>query len=331
MRLDKCPSCLKPGHTEFCGTCLRKLFGGRKVSPILPFTKPEYNTVRQSQGNRISISGVQAKHSLKLNKKTLELTETGGEYILKPIPGGDLDKLAEMPANEHITLQIASQVYGIETAANALVFFKDGEPAYLTKRFDRNPDGTRKQQEDFAQLADRTIDSHGPHYKYDSSYEEIADLMRKFVGPYAIEVEKYFRIVVFNYLVHNGDAHLKNFSLLRDSAEGIYLLAPAYDLMNTRLHLPNETDTALDLFKDDFKTESYRANAFYAKDDFLALAGRFGIKEARMTSILTGILEGVDGIQALLGQGFLKKADQKIYLGLVRDRVKRLEYQFKNV
>jgi serine/threonine-protein kinase HipA len=46
-----------------------------------------------------------------------------------------------MPANEHLTMQIARQVYGIETAENALIFFKDGAPAYITKRFDVKEDG----------------------------------------------------------------------------------------------------------------------------------------------------------------------------------------------
>jgi serine/threonine-protein kinase HipA len=41
-----------------------------------------------------------------------------------------------MPANEHLTMQIARQVYGIETAENALIFFKNGAQAYITRRFD---------------------------------------------------------------------------------------------------------------------------------------------------------------------------------------------------
>ncbi|MDQ3002656.1 MAG: HipA domain-containing protein, partial [Fibrobacterota bacterium] len=229
MHIHNCPGCLKPDHKSFCRACLRKLFGGKTISPILPFSKPEFNSAKLSQGNRISISGVQTKHSLKLNKKNLELTDQGGEYILKPIPKGEYDRMEEMPANEHVTMQIAEQVFGLNTAANALVFFKDGEPAYLTKRFDRNVDGSKSQQEDFAQLAGRSEDTDGLHYKYDSSYQEIADLMQTFIAPYAIEVEKFFRLVLFNYLIHNGDAHLKNFSLIRDPGKGIYVLAPAYD------------------------------------------------------------------------------------------------------
>ncbi len=326
MQLDKCPGCLNPGHTEFCAACQRKLFGRRKVSPILPFTKPEFTAARLNQVNRISISGVQIKHSLKLEKRTLEFTDVDGQYILKPIPGGDLERMEEMPANEHLTMQLAEQVFGIQTAVNALVFFKDGEPAYLTKRFDRNDDGTRKQQEDFAQLAERSEDSHGPHYKYDASYEEIGDLMKKFIGPYAIEAEKYFKLVLFNYLVHNGDAHLKNFSLLRDPGQGIYLLSPAYDLLNTRLHLPHESDTALDLFKDDFAMESYKANAFYTREDFLELGRRLGIKEQRALGMLTSVVEGADGLEAKVRRSFLKVESQELYLIQVRDRVKRLSW-----
>ena len=40
-------------------------------------------------------------------------------------------------ANEHVTMQIASQVFGIETPPNAVVRFTDGELAYIVKRFDR--------------------------------------------------------------------------------------------------------------------------------------------------------------------------------------------------
>jgi len=61
----------------------------------------------------------------------------------------------------------ARQVYGIMTAENALIFFQNGEPAYLTKCFDINPDNTKIKQEDFALLAQKTNETHGKHFKYD--------------------------------------------------------------------------------------------------------------------------------------------------------------------
>jgi serine/threonine-protein kinase HipA len=72
--------------------------------------------------------------------------------LLKPIPkiGKNTN---QMPANEHLTMQIGKQIYGIETAENALIFFRDGSPAYLTKRFDTDDTGARRAVEDFASLA----------------------------------------------------------------------------------------------------------------------------------------------------------------------------------
>ena len=68
-------------------------------------------------------------------KLRLSHAEERGQYILKPIPR-DLKKVDQAPMNEHLTMQLAEQVFGLLTAANALVFFSDGTPAYLTRRFD---------------------------------------------------------------------------------------------------------------------------------------------------------------------------------------------------
>jgi len=313
----------------FCSVCLKKLFDGVRVSPVLPFSKPEYNRIHREQGSRISISGMQTKHSLKRVGKRLELTEQDGEFILKPIPNGNMERAGEAPANEHVSMQIAAQVFKINTAVNALVFFEDGEPAYLTKRFDRTPDG-KLLQEDFCQLAGRSEDSHGKNYKYDYSYEGIAEIMKRHIAPYAVESEKLFKLIVFNYLIHNGDAHLKNFSVLRDGANDFYRLSPAYDLMNTRLHVSEESDTALDLFKDDFSTESHDANAYYAKDDFLSLGLRMGMIRERVLEVLNFSESRVEDVVSLINRSYLSADTRELYVTHIRDRVKRLQYSFKS-
>ena len=155
-------------------------------------------------------------------------------------------------------MQIARQVYRINTAENALVFFKNGTPAYITKRFDVKEKGGKWGKEDFASLAGKTKDNAGVNFKYEYSYEEIGLLIKrgsknqhnkekaifrspvkKFVPAWRVEIEKYFSLVVFNYLFSNGDVHLKNFSLL-ESSNGDYLLSPAYNLVNTRLHVDDK-------------------------------------------------------------------------------------------
>jgi serine/threonine-protein kinase HipA len=325
MKSGNCPGCLKPYREGYCPACRKLLFDGKGVSHILPFTRPEFNRVKYSSASRLSISGAQIKHSLKLKGKTLELTDVGGGYILKPIPNDTFENVAEIPINEHVTMQIARQVFGMNIAANALVFFPDGEPAYLTRRFDRGRDGTRFQQEDFAQLSGKSEESHGDAYKYSGSYEEVAALMKRFVGPYAIEVERFFAQLLFNCLISNGDAHLKNFSLYRDPALGIHRLTPGYDILNTRFHIPNESsDMALDMFADDFETESYKANAFYAKDDFSLLGTRIGMRPVRIAMLLEKFTKGFAGIEALIRKSAFKETSKSIYLDMVQDRVKRL-------
>ena len=106
--------------------------------------------------NCISISGVQEKFSVLLEKNKLRLINQNeqGLYILKPIPNVG-KKLEEMPANKHLTMQIANQIFGIETAENALIFFANGKPAYITKRFDVNNKGGKLASEDFTSLAQK--------------------------------------------------------------------------------------------------------------------------------------------------------------------------------
>lgn len=239
--LKCCPSSLSEGHSTYSRTSLLKVFKGKKVHHILPYDSPTSNSeidkLFEENRKQLSISGVQEKFSMLLDKNKLRLanTEEQGEYILKPIPNVG-KRQDQMPANEHLTMQIAKQIYGIETAENALVFFKDGTPAYLTKRFDLKKDGIKIAQEDFASLAGRTPQTHGKHYKYLGNYLELFQLLKKYVPAYPLEAPKLLKRIIFNYLFSNGDAHFKNFSLI-ETAMGDFKLSPAYDLLNSRIHI----------------------------------------------------------------------------------------------
>lgn len=317
--LKYCPGTLAEGFTSYSPSCLRKLFNSKKVSHVLPYEAPQQNeeVAEEFMNNRtrISISGVQEKLSLILEKNILRLTNTGeqGTYILKPIPR-DLKKVDQVPANEHLTMQIARQVYSISTAENALIFFKDGTPAYLTKRFDVTSDGSKLGKEDFASLAQKTTDNAGPNFKYRYSYEEMGLLVRQYVGAWRIEIEKFFVLVVFNYLFSNGDAHLKNFSLL-ESSKGDYLLSPAYDLLNTKLHI-DDTDFALDkgLLADGYKSPEYLKNSHPSKSDFIELAKRIGVNENRIDKLLRPFLEKQPMVEVLTNRSFLNDASKRGYL-----------------
>lgn len=86
-------------------------------------------------------------------------------------------------------MQIACQVYNINCAANGLIFFSDYEPAYISERFDIQSNNYKLLQEDFAQISGRTEEINGGNYKFESSYEEVSELMLKYVKAYAIEIE----------------------------------------------------------------------------------------------------------------------------------------------
>lgn len=166
---------------------------------------------------------------------------------------------------------------------------------------------------DLAQIAARSEEAHGENYKYDGSYEEIGQLIRRHVAASPVDLERYFTLVAFNYLVNNGDAHLKNFSLIRDEETGEYNLTPAYDLLNTRLHLPDEAQTALELFNDGFETESYKANAFYAYDDFVEFAQKFGLVESRSKRILKRFISEQDAVFSLIEGSMLSDECKTLY------------------
>lgn len=322
--MARCMSTLGDLRSEgISSAAQRQLAGGnRKFPHRLTFSRSDVVEFRVQAAEHMSISGVQDKISLKLVRGKLVPTERDGEYILKPVPTADIPKFkAGIPANEHLTMQIAAQVFDIATAVNAVVRFADGELAYVTRRFDRRR-GAKIGQEDFCQLSNRSEETAGRNYKYDGTYEEVGRILRQYCKAYRIEVEKLFARVVFNYVLSNGDAHLKNFSLF-ESEFGDYILTPAYDLVCTSIHFPNEARTALEMF-DDFETESFRQNAFYKRPDFLKLAELYGMDMSRAEQCLRRFNEREDDVARLVGRSFLSDEAQADYLHRYRDRLRAI-------
>ena len=316
--LSHCPSTLASGYSSYSPAAIKMLFDGKAVSHILPFDGPssEDREARKAISNqgRISLSGVQPKFSLKMgNDNALHYTSDGeqGQYILKPAPTSyHIFERQYCAANEHLTMQIASQVYGIETAPNAMIFFKNGEPAYITKRFDI--DGENKlPQEDFASLLGLTKVNGGSDYKYaNSSYEECASVIYKYVKAAKIDVLRFFQLVIYNFITLNDDAHLKNFSLIYRNGE--YRLTPAYDLMNTSIHLAEPRLFALDkgLFKEGMKmTDTHTVD----RKDFEEFGKRIGLPQRVVGKQLDFFAEEHTKAKELIAASFLPENLQFIY------------------
>ncbi|MEX2234642.1 MAG: HipA domain-containing protein [Cyclobacteriaceae bacterium] len=334
--LKYCPCTLAEGFNSYSPSALRNMFFGKKVSHILDFDPPDISEevaekFRQNS-KTLSISGAQFKQSLVLEKNKLRLTQTeeSGQYILKPVPiRPPFGKPEELPANEHLTMQIARQVYGMKTAECALIFFKNGEPAYITKRFDYNSGGVKIAQEDFASLSGFARGNDGEDYKNQGSYEDIAQVMKRHAGAYVVEAEKYFERVVFNYLFSNRDAHLKNFSLSQ-TPRGDYVLSPAYDMINTRIHIPSDSFFALrdGLFSGDYSTEGFEVLGFYAYDDFYEFGRKIGVMESRIRKILDKYRIKRKETSDLIHRSFLTAEAKEFYESHYIDRLKMLNNSY---
>lgn len=319
--LNICHSTLQEGFTTYSPAARKLLFDGKDVSHLLTFDSPNNdnadNKAYLENVGRISLSGVQPKASLVVNAEGRLVKPKEGEvgmYILKPAPSSYalLDR-KYCPANEHLTMQLASQVYHIETAANAVCFFRDGEAAYLCRRFDIGSDGRKYSQEDFASLAGLTKAHGGSNFKYANlSYEECADIIRRYVKAAPVEILKFFRIVVFNYLTLNDDAHLKNFSLI-NRGDGEYRLAPAYDLINTSLHLSMPRIFALDkgLFREGMKLCDTRT---VTRRDFEEFGRRIGLSARLVKRELDFFAAEHPLVKELIERSFLSDPLKQRYL-----------------
>ena len=315
------------GYDTYSPQAVKRLFDGKRVSPFLDFN---INELKQSDAmvramQRISVSGVQEKFSGIIDQGMIRIAESSerSTYIIKPAPWDEtIATRKQIPANEHVTMQIARQVYGILTAENGLCFTKDGQAVYITKRFDILPDGTKAEMEDFASLVGRNEQTDGTFFKYSGCYEDIAKSIRKYIPAWMVDMERFFDLVVFNYIYANGDDHLKNFTVIRQG--GDYRLAPAYDLLNTSLHVVGD-DFGLDggLSPDMETSDVMDKTGHPCRLDFERFGIRIGLAEARVKRVLDKYMAVPELTTKLVGNSFLNDKMKRKYLRIVNERVKR--------
>lgn len=212
----------------------RELFD-MDTAPVISLSSQDIPFEAQGMVGKMSISGVQPKLSLKLNKSKGELISAaeGGEYILKP----QIPHFPHTPENENCCMDIAMEL-AIDVPPHCLLPLKDNTLAYVVKRFDRR--GREKlHQENFYQVLEKK-------YKYTGSVEEIGKKLREISTVPGLDVQLFFERVVFNFLIGNGDAHFQNYSISYPH-DGQLRLSPAYDIVCTKLVIPNEEDSALTL------------------------------------------------------------------------------------
>jgi len=305
--MAQCNGCLKDNISGFCSSCEKILFNRSKVSPQLKFNWEDISKRIDGQPMGFSISGVQRKGFIG-KPRGIELVpkmdvDEKSQYIVKPLLSR-FDIPDQSPANEHATMQIAKQLFGIKIAECAFMNFANGTPAYITRRFDYNDDGEKLNQEDFASVLKASD-------KYKSkTYQDVGE----WLSP--LNRIDLLRILIFNFLTGNGDVHLKNISLL-ETADGDMMLSPSYDLMNTKIHLTDNL-LALNLFEELEQTSLPLGKIYsYMSEDFIKFGKRLNIKDSIVTKIIETFNKKENEILAMVDKSFLSNDAKNKYKKIV--------------
>ncbi len=201
--------------------------------------------------NKFSLAGIQMKFSMKEKDGCYNLTKNGelGDWIIKT----PSTKHKHVPLNEYTAMHLAA-LAGVDIPDIKLIELNkldnlpqinlpDEKLAFAIKRFDREGN-TRIHMEDFAQVLVKY-----PHEKYKSAnYEQIGKVIYDFSGDGLADAQQFARRLLLNILLANGDAHLKNWSLLYQD-QVTPRLSPAYDIVTTSVYIEDEKEYALNLGK----------------------------------------------------------------------------------
>jgi len=297
---------------------LKEMFNSSKI-PIIDFGLGEISQKAQELTGKFSISGVQPKLSVKFDEKRNMLIPAaiGGEYILKP----QTPTFPNIPENEQCCMDIAKEL-NIEVPLHCLIPLKDNSLSYVVKRFDRE-DGVKIHQEDFGQILEQ------PN-KYKGSVEQIGRKLKEISSAPGYDTQLLFERVIFNFIIGNGDAHLKNYSIIyKPEGNGLasfgqshgigghgdkddIRLAPAYDIVCSKLVLRQEEDSAITIHGKKDKL---------SREDFDWLGGYFNVplkiryvKFENKFKIMRKIIKASS----------ITKEKQGQFLEIIRERINRI-------
>lgn len=235
-----------------------------------------------------SAGGARAKAVIAWNPQTGEVrsgqvaASEGFEYWILKFDGvsGNRDKELEDPKGygviEYAYFRMAMAA-GI-TMSDCRLFEENNRRHFMSRRFDRLPDGSKLHMQSLCALA---------HYDYNMagaySYEQALLVMRRLELSMA-EIEQQFRRMVFNVVARNQDDHVKNIAFLMDK-RGKWSLSPAFDI--TYSYNPAGAWTASHQMTINGKRDNF------SMDDFNACGKTAGLKRGRAAAIVNEVIETV--------------------------------------
>lgn len=311
--MKRCLYCYKELNDEssdYHPRCSTKIYGS-PIPPVLPYGKKDLIRLAEKViRSRTTLTGVQPKLSLdieKVEKSSKRFTIVGlwGRYILKP----QSQHYEQLPELEDLTMHLA-EIAKIKVVPHSLIRFQDGDLCYITKRIDRGTKGEKFAMEDMCQLTGRLTE-----YKYKGSYEQIAKHILKYSSTPKLDVVNFWEQVLFSWITGNSDMHLKNFSLYSNKPD-IYVLTPAYDLLATKLVIPEDSEElALTLGGKKKKIK---------KTDFVTAMQSTGLEEKIIKNILDKFRKASSGWMDFIDLSFVREETKERYKNLIDSQLSKL-------
>ncbi|MGQ4276481.1 type II toxin-antitoxin system HipA family toxin [Pseudidiomarina sp. E22-M8] len=253
--------------------------GALRATPISAGELPDWalDHRRQIESIQIDIEHTTAKFSLAGVQMKFSSTKQDGRFNLKFDADGESWIIKtpstihkNVPENEYTAMRLA-QAAGVVIPDIQLVErdrldhlpdiqLPNETYAYAIKRFDRGHAG-RIHTEDFAQIFQVY-----PNDKYKKfNYEQIGSALFQHSATGLADVQQMARRLLVNILLGNGDAHLKNWSLIyRNKLRP--QLSPAYDIVFTLPYVAGDDSVALKMAKqNNFYSLDYAAFETWSK------------------------------------------------------------------
>ncbi len=308
----KCLICYEKSDAIYHDVCMIKIFG-KKINPVVNVDSELLEKLAKNQLNKkLTIAGVQKKLSLDLvedqgKKLRMTVTDLWGRFIFKP-----KGEPPHLPENEHLCLKLA-EAAGIRVEKGALVLTASGELGFVAVRFDRDADHNEYHQEDFCQILNKET-----FKKYNGSVEQMGKIIKQYSDFSGDNLYRLYELTIFNFLIGNVDAHLKNTSLIYENESGVKtLLSPAYDLISTDLYLSDDNEeSALAINGKKNKLE---------ESDFFVLAKSFGISEKVHERIIVKFNKLLPLWNEIIDISFIEEIKKKEFKEIILKKIKRFK------
>ena len=265
-----------------------------------------YKLYPEMKHAKFSLAGVQDKLPVYIKGTQFYLPKNSGSattHIIKPINAGFTD----IPRNEAFCMELA-QRSGFLIPNSKIMKVGDHE-LFVVDRYDRqeiNKEIVRIHQEDFCQAmgypAERKYqETGGP------GFIECRELIDEYLSNQGVTNRLLFiRMMIFNYIIGNHDAHGKNFSILHN--KGLEL-APFYDLVSTQVY-PLDNKFAMAIGQT-FRLDRIKEHSFkiFAKD--------MNVRPKLLTSLANEVCEVVKNeLDGLIAEHEKNYGEAKIYKDL---------------